>query len=111
MEHIMGWPRSVGVDESDNGSYESSFIDDEDSERLDRETVEISSDHDEVTAQARRQGRQGAGEVQIAFSDGSEDGDDKVSDISVSDEPQKKPLRPALGTRRQVLSDSDVYVF
>ncbi|KAF8480193.1 hypothetical protein DFH94DRAFT_463612 [Russula ochroleuca] len=104
MEHIMGWPRSVGVDESDNGSYESSFIDDEDSERCDNEAVEISSAcDDEVTALATRQGREGAGDVQIAFSEGSEDGDEKVSDDS-----QNNPLRPVLGSRRQVLSDSDV---
>jgi hypothetical protein len=111
MERIMGWPRSVSVDESENGSYESSFIHDEDSERSDRETVEISSDHDQVMALATRQGRQGAGEVQIAFSEGSEVGDEKVSDISVSDESQKNPLRPGFGTRQQIHSDSDVYVF
>lgn len=109
LERILGWPRSVSVDESDNGSYENSFIDDEDSERSDRDTVEITSDHDdhdEVMAPATRQGRQ---EVQIACSEGSEDGDEKVSDISVSDESQT-PLHSALGTRRQVLSDSDAYV-
>ena len=106
MDRIMGWPLTTGVDESDNGSYESSFIDDEDSERCDNEAVEISSDCDgEVTALATRQGGEEAGEVQIAFSEGSEDGDEKVSDGS------QKPLRPVLGSRRQVLSDSDVYVF
>jgi hypothetical protein len=96
LERILGWPRSVSVDESDNGSYENSFIDDEDSER---------SDRDEVTAPATRQGMRGAGEVQVTFSEGSEDGDD----ISVSDESQK-PLHSALGTRRQVLSGSEAYV-
>lgn len=105
MGHIVGWPRSVGVDESDGGSYESSFIDDEDSERCDDEAVEISSDNDEGTTLATRQGGEGAREAQIAFFEGSEDGDEKVSDTRVS------PLRPALGTRRQVLSDSDAYVF
>ena len=106
MERFIGWPRSVGVDESsDDGTYESSFIDDQDSERGHGEAVEVSSDNDEVTTLATRQGRENDGEAQIAFSEGSEDGDGKVSDISVS------PPRPPLGTRRQVISDSDAYVF
>jgi hypothetical protein len=108
MERIMGWPHG-GVDESDDGSFESSFIDDDDSERRDSEAVEISSDNDETTTLATRQNRDSEGGVRITFSDGSEDGDEKVSDNS--DESQKKPRRPALGTRRQVLSDGDVYVF
>jgi hypothetical protein len=110
MEHIMGWPHG-SVDESDNGSYESSFIDDDNSERRDSEAVEISSDNDEFTTLATRQNRDSEGGVRITFSDDSEDGDEKVSDNSISDESQKKTRRPALGTRRQVLSDSDVYVF
>ncbi len=99
MERIMGWPGGVDVDESDDGTYESSFIDDEDSEHGNSEAVEISSDNDEITGLATTRRR-------IAFSEGSEDEDEKVSD-----EFQKKPRRLALGTRRQVLSDSDMYVF
>ena len=79
LESILGLPRTVTMDESDDGSYEGSFIDDEGSERYDSEGVEISSDYDEVTALATRQGAE-------AFSEGSEDGDEKVSDISLSDE-------------------------
>lgn len=105
MERIMGWPRSVGADESDDGSYDNSFIDDQDSERCDGEVVEVSSDNDEITTLATRQGMEDDGEAQIGFSEGSEDGDEKVSDISVS------PPRPPVGTRRQVISDSDAYVF
>ncbi|KAF8489696.1 hypothetical protein F5888DRAFT_1155003 [Russula emetica] len=92
MERIMGWPHG-NVDESDDGSYESSFIDDDNSERRDSEAVEISSDDDEITTLATGQNRDLEGRVRITFSDGSEDGDEK-----------------ALGTRRQVLSDNDVYV-
>jgi hypothetical protein len=103
MERIMGWPHGI-VDESDDGSYESSFIDDDDSERRDIEAVEISSHNDETTSLATRQNRDSEW-------GGSEDGDEKVSDSSISDESQKKHRSPALGTRRQVLSDSDVYVF
>jgi hypothetical protein len=99
IERIMGWPRGIGVDESDDRSYESSFIDDESSERGDSEAVEISSDNDEITGLATTRRR-------IAFSKGSGDEDEKVSD-----EFQKKPRRLALGTRRQVLSNSDMYVF
>ena len=109
MERIMGWPHG-GLDESDDGSYEDSFIDDDDSERRDSEAVEISSDNDEITTLATRQNRDSRG-VRITFSDSSEDGDEKVSDNSISDESQKRSRRPTLGTRRQVLSDSDVYVF
>ncbi|KAF8500152.1 hypothetical protein F5888DRAFT_1679523 [Russula emetica] len=107
MERIMGWPHG-NVDESDDGSYESSFIDDDDSERRDSEAVEISSDDDEITTLATGQNRDLEGRVRITFSDGSEDGDEKVSDNSISDESQKKARRTALGTRRQVLSDNDV---
>ena len=110
MERIMGWPHG-GVDVSDDGSFESSFIDDDDSERRDSEAVEISSDNDEITTLATRQNRDPEGGVRIAFSDCSEDGDEKVSDNSDSDQPQKKLRRPAFGNRRQVLSDSDAYVF
>jgi len=110
MERIMGWPHGR-VDESDDRSYESSFIDDDHSERRDSEAVEISSDNDEITTLATRQNRDSEEGVRITFSDGSEDGDEKVSDNSISDESQKEPRRLALGTRRQVLSDSDVYVF
>jgi len=110
MERIMGWPHG-SVDESDDRSYESSFIDDDGSERRDSEAVEISSDNDEITTLATRQNGDSERGVRITFSDGSEDGDENVSDNSISDECQKKPRRPDLGTRRQVLSDSDVYVF
>jgi hypothetical protein len=106
MERIMGWPHG-SVDGSDDGSYEGSFIDDDDSERR----VEISSDNDEFTTLATRHNRDSEGGVRITFSDDNEDGDEKVSDNSISDESQKKPRHPALGTRRQVLSESDVYVF
>ena len=109
MERILGWPHG-GMDESDEGSYESSFIDDDDSERRDIEAVEISSDNDEIMTLATRQNRDSEG-VRNTFSDGSEDGDEKVSNHSISDESRKKPRHPALGTRRQVLSDNDVYVF
>ena len=109
MERIMGWPHG-GVDESDDGSYESSFIDD-DSERRNNEAVEISSDNDEITTLATRQNKDLEGGIRISFSDGSEDGDEKVSDNSTSDESQNKPRRPAPGARQQVLSDSDLYVF
>ncbi len=113
MERIMGWPRGVSVDESDDGdgSYECSFIDDEGSERGDSEAVEISSDNDETTRLATRQSRDSARGVLIAFSEGSEGGDEKVSDNGTSDKSQKKPRRRALGIRRQVVSESDVYVF
>lgn len=107
MERIMGWPHD-NVDESD-GSYESSFIDDDNWERRDNEAVEISSDNDGSTTLATRQNRSSEGGVRIPFSDDSEDGDENVSDNS--DESQKNTRRPALGTRRQVLSESDVYVF
>jgi len=110
MERIMGWPHG-SMDESDDGSYEGSFIDDDNSERRDSEAVEIFSDIDEITTPATRQNRDSEGRVRVPFSDGSEDGDEKVSDNSISDVSQEKPRRPALGTRRQVLSDSDVYVF
>jgi hypothetical protein len=103
MERIMGWPHGI-VDESDDGSYESSFIDDDASEHRDSE---ISSDNDEVTTLPTRQNRDSEGRDRIIFSDGSEDEDEKVSDES-----QEKPRHPALGARRQVLSDDgDVYVF
>jgi hypothetical protein len=113
MERIMGWPHG-NMDDSDGGSYESSFIDDDNSERRDSEAVEISSDSDGITTLATRQNRESGdseGGVRITFSDGGEDGDENVSDNSISDGSQKKPRRPALGTRRQVLSDNDVYVF
>jgi len=42
------------------------------------------------------------------YSEGSEDGDETISDNSISDRSQKEPRRPILGTRRQVLSESDV---
>jgi hypothetical protein len=106
MERILGWPHG-SVNVSDDGSYESSFIDDDDSERRDSEAVEISSDNDEITTLVTGQNRDSKG-VRNTFSDGSEDGDEKFSDSSIS-ESQKKPRRPALGTRRQVLSDG--YVF
>ena len=107
MERIMGWPHD-NVDESD-GSYESSFIDDDNWERRDSEAVEISSGNDGSTTLASRRNRSSEGGVRIPLSDDSEDGDENVSDNS--DESQKKTRRPALGTRRQVLSESDVYVF
>jgi hypothetical protein len=110
MERIIGWPRG-GVDESDEGSYESSFIDDDDSERRDSEAVEISSDNDGITTLATRQIRDSEQGVRITFSDSSEDEDEKVSDNSTSDESRKKSRRLTLATRRQVHSDSDVYVF
>jgi hypothetical protein len=109
LPRILGWPHG-GVDESD-GSYESSFIDDDNSEHRDSEPVEISSDNDEITTLATRQNRDSEGGVRITFSNSSEDGDEKVSDNSTSDESQTKSRHPALGTRRQVHSDSDVYVF
>ena len=102
MERIIGWPHG-GVDESDNGSYESSFIDDDDSERRDGEAVEIFSENDEITTPGTRQNR--ASGLRITFSDHSDDGDERVSDNSISDESQNESRRPALGTRRQVLSD------
>jgi hypothetical protein len=110
MERIMNWPHG-SMDGSDDGSYENSFIDDDDSERRDSEVAEISSDNDETTTPATRQNRDSEGGVRVRFSDDSEDGDEKVSDNSISDESQEKPRRPGLGTRRQVHSDSDVYVF
>jgi hypothetical protein len=113
MEHIMGFPRAENVDESDEGSYESSFIDDEDSERHDSEAVGISSDDDddsiiEVTALATTGGRDGVGKAQIAFSEDGQDGDDNSNDIGGTDEPQNVRRHPTLGRRRQVFSDSDV---
>jgi len=107
MERIMGWPHG-SVDESDDESYEGSFINDDSPERRDSEAVEISSDNDEITTLATRQNRDSEGGARIAFSDDSEDGDEEVSDNSISDESQDRRRRPALGTRRQVLSDSDV---
>jgi hypothetical protein len=115
MEHIMGFPLSGNMDESDGGSYESSFIDDEDSERHDSEPVGTSSDNDEsivavTTTQATTQERDGAGKVQTAYFEGGQDEDEKASDVGDSDEPQISRQRPTLRTRRQVLSDNDVYV-
>lgn len=107
MERLIGWPHG-NMDESDDASYESSFIDDDNSERRDGEVVEISTDNDEITTLATRQNRDSEGGVRITFSDGSDDGDEKVSDNSLSDESQTEPRRPALVTRRQVLSDSDM---
>jgi hypothetical protein len=103
------------MDESDDGSYESSFIDDEDSERHDSEPVGTSSDNDEsivavTTTQATTQERDGAGKVQTAYFEGGQDEDEKASDVGDSDEPQISRQRPTLRTRRQVLSDNDVYV-
>jgi len=71
MERIMGWPLGI-VDESDDGSYESSFIDDDHSDRRDSEAVEISSDSDEITTLATRQNRDPEGGVRITFSDDSD---------------------------------------
>jgi len=111
MERVMGWPRSVSEDESDNGSYEASFIDDEDSERHHSEVVEIFSDDNDDSIQttelAMTRGREG-GDAQIAFSEDDEDRDERISDIGGTDEPPIARRRPAFGTRMQVLSDSDV---
>lgn len=108
MEHMMGWPRSVSADESDDGSYEASFIDDEDL-RHDSEVVESSSDDNiiEAAALATRQDRD---EVQSTSSEGCNDGDEKLGDIGDTGESQTVHQRPAVRTRRQVLSDNDVYV-
>jgi hypothetical protein len=93
MEHIMGWPRSVSVNGSEDGSYEGSFIDDgEDSEGDISEAVE-------VTAVTTRQGRDSAGS-------GDEDEDDKVVDVDDADKSRSVRRRPTIRTRRQVLSDS-----
>ncbi|KAH9994555.1 hypothetical protein BJV74DRAFT_831230 [Russula compacta] len=107
MEHMMGWPHSVSADESDDGSYEASFIDDEDLECHDSEAVESSSDDNiiEATALAMRQDRDG---VQSTSSEGCNDGDEKLGDIGDTGESQAVRQRPAVRTRRQVLSDTDV---
>jgi Zinc finger, C3HC4 type (RING finger) len=105
MEHIMGFPRSISVNGSEDGSYEASFIDDgEDSEDDIGGAVEISSDGNnsaiEITAGTTRQGRDGAGEC------GDEDEDEKVV-VDDIDKARSVRRRPAIGTRRQVLSDSE----
>jgi len=110
MEHIMGFSRSDNVDGSDGGSYEASFIDDEDSEHHDSEVVGNSSDGNDdsivdVTALATTLGRDG---VRITFSEGGQDGDEDIGDTGNTDESQTAPRRPTLRTRRQVLSDSEV---
>jgi len=114
MEHIMGFPRSDNMDESDDGSFEASFIDDEDSGHHDSEVVGNSSDdHDDsivgVTAFATTLGRGGMGNVRIPFLGGDQDGDENISDTSDT-ESQTAPRRTTLRTRRQVLSDSEVCV-
>jgi hypothetical protein len=112
MERVMGWPRSVSEGESDDGSYEASFIDDDHSERHHSEAVEIFSDDNDDSTQttelAMTRGREGR-DAQIAFSE-DDDRDERTSDISGTDEPPISRRRPAFGTRLQVLSDSDVYV-
>jgi hypothetical protein len=114
MEHIMGFSRNDNVDESDDGSYEGSFIDDEGSQH-DSEVVENSSgDNDdsivEVTALETTLGRDGEGNVRITFSEDGQDGDENINDTGDSDESQTAPRCPTLRTRRQVLSDSEVCV-
>ncbi|KAI0249796.1 hypothetical protein BJV78DRAFT_1224982 [Lactifluus subvellereus] len=108
MEHIMGRPRGVSVNGSEDGSYEASFIDDgegEDSEGDINEAVEISTDGNnsviEVTAVTTRQGREGAGES----CDEDEDDHEKVIDASDTDESRSVQRRPAIRSRPQVLSD------
>jgi hypothetical protein len=115
MEHIMGFSRNDNVDESDDGSYEGSFIDDEDSGQHDSEVVGNSSgDNDdsivEVTALETTLGRDGVGNVRITFSEDGQDGDENINDTGDSDGSQTAPRRPTLRTRRQVLSDSEVCV-
>jgi Zinc finger, C3HC4 type (RING finger) len=117
MEQIMAFSYGDNVDESDNGSYESSFIDDSDSdsERHDIEAVDISSDGDddstiEVTTLTTTLGRDEAGRTQISFSEDGQDGGENGNDIGGTDESQTVRRRPTLGRRRQVLSDNDVYV-
>ncbi|KAI0305182.1 hypothetical protein B0F90DRAFT_1702157 [Multifurca ochricompacta] len=88
MEHIMGWSHGDGVNESEDESYEASFIDDgDDSEGSASDAVEISC--------------RVSGEVQIMSS--NED-DEEVGD---TDESQNAQRRPAIRrARRRVLSDS-----
>jgi hypothetical protein len=112
MEQIIAFSYGDNVHESDNGSYESSFIDDSDSdsERHDGEAVGISSDGNddsiiEVTALTTTVGRDEVGRTQIAFSEDGQDGDENGNDIGGTDESQTVRRRPR---RRQVLSDSDV---
>ena len=115
MEHIMGFSRNDNVDESDDGSYEGSFIDDEDSGEHNSEVIGNSSgDNDdsivEVTGLEMTLERDGVGNVRITFSEDGQDGDENINDAGDSDESQTAPRRPTLRTRRQVLSDSEVCV-
>jgi len=111
-ENAMGWPLSHGMDESDDGSYETSFIDDDDSERHNNQAVGISDDGDDpvIEVMTPEQHRDGAGALRIDSPESGEDGDENVSDTSDTDESQTMRRRLALRTRRQVRSDSDVYV-
>jgi len=112
MEHAMGWPRSHSVDESDDGSYETSFIDDDDSQRYNNQAVRICDDGDdpviEVMTLATEHHRDGAGTLQVESSESGENGDEGVSGTSDADESQTMRRRLTLRTRRQVRSDSDV---
>jgi hypothetical protein len=114
MEHIMGFPHDDNMDGSDDGSYEASFIDDEDSRHPDSEVIGNSSDDNddstmEVTALATTLGEGRVGNVWIPFSGGGQDGDENISDTG--DTESRAPLRRTiLRTRRQVFSDSEVCV-
>jgi len=111
-EHLMGWPRSHSVDDSEDGSYEASFIDDDDSERYNNQAVRYSDDGDDpvigVMTLATEQHRDRAGALQIDSSESGEDGDENVSDTSDAHESQTTRQRLARRTRLQVRSDSDV---
>ncbi len=105
MEHIMGWPRVAGVDGSEDGSYEASFIDDEGSEGGASEAIEVMSDISnsvaEITPLAPGQGGDGAANVQTPPSD-------KDEEVGETDGIQTGKRRSDVRrTRLQVLSDND----
>lgn len=105
MEHIMGWPRVAGVNGSEDGSYEASFIDDEGSEGGTSEAIEIMSDNSNSVAEtmplASGQGGDGAANVQIPSSD-------KDEEVGETDGLQAVERRPDVRrTRLQILSDGD----